>query len=77
VDKPGWPGFLCRGPARVAVARAGGARVPYAGVQHYGWPARGITAHPFLTQAVQATRSRTFAELDDGIGDLLKKHHLK
>src|SRR5690606_32966995 len=32
-----------------AVVRAGGARVPYAGVIHYGWPARGITPQPFLT----------------------------
>lgn len=60
-----------------AVVRAGRASVPYAGVQHYGWPARGITAKPFLTQAVQSTRSQTFAALDEGIGDLLKKQNLK
>lgn len=60
-----------------AVIRAGRAGVPYAGVQHYGWPARGIAAHPFLTDAVQATRGRTFAALDDGIGDLLRKQNLK
>lgn len=59
-----------------AVVRAGGARVPYAGVQHYGWPARGVTATHFLTDAVQTTRSRTFAALDEGIGDLLKKQNL-
>lgn len=59
-----------------AVVRAGGARVPYAGVQHYGWPARGIKATNFLTDAVQSTRSQTFAALDEGIGDLLKKQNL-
>lgn len=60
-----------------AVIRAGGARTPYAGVQHYGWPARGISAHPFLAQAVTSTRGRTLSALDDGIGDLLRKNNLK
>ena len=59
-----------------AVVRAGGRGVPYAGVQHYGWPARGIAASAFLSNAVQSTRGRTFAELEDGIGELLKKHDL-
>ncbi len=59
-----------------AVIRAGNARVPYAGVQHYGWPARGISAQPFLTDAVNSTRARTFAALDEGIGDLLRKQNL-
>lgn len=60
-----------------AVIRAGGARVPYAGVIHYGWPARNITAKPFLTEAVQSTRARTFAALDEGIGELLQKQGLQ
>lgn len=60
-----------------AVIRAGTAAVPYAGVQHYGWPARGINATNFLTNAVQSTRNTTFAALDEGIGDLLKKQNLK
>lgn len=59
-----------------AVVRAGGARVPYAGVQHYGWPARGITGTHFLADAVQSTRNQTLAALDEGIGDLLKKQNL-
>lgn len=59
-----------------AVIRAGGARVPYAGVQHYGWPARGIQAHPFLVNAVQSSRAKTFAQLDDGIAALLRKQNL-
>lgn len=60
-----------------AVIRAGNARVPYAGVQHYGWPARGLSAQPFLTNAVQSTRAQTFAALDEGIGELLRKQNLK
>lgn len=34
---------------------AGRATVPYAGPIHYGWPARGIEANPFVTDAAQAT----------------------
>lgn len=59
-----------------AVVRAGGAKAPYAGVIHYGWPARGIPARPFLTDALQANRSRIFEQLDRGIADLLKQHDL-
>lgn len=54
-----------------AVVRAGGARVPYAGVRHYGWPARNITPDPFLTNALQATRPAILAQLENGMADLL------
>lgn len=38
-----------------AVVRAGFARVPYAGPIHWGWPARNITAQPFLSDAATST----------------------
>ncbi|MFL0579178.1 HK97 gp10 family phage protein [Dietzia sp. 179-F 9C3 NHS] len=38
-----------------AVVRAGYKSVPYGGPIHWGWPARNITAQPFLTDAAQAT----------------------
>lgn len=38
-----------------ATVLAGGAKVPYAGPIHYGWPARGIEGRPFVTDAAQAT----------------------
>lgn len=60
-----------------AVVRAGGARAPYAGVIHYGWPARNIKASAFLTDALASTRSQILAGLDEGLGDLLKKNNLK
>jgi len=41
--------------ARVMV---GGARVPYAGPIHWGWPSRNITAQPFAAIAAQATEPR-------------------
>ena len=37
---------------RVSVGRA---TVPYAGAIHWGWPARNISAQPFLTDAAKAT----------------------
>jgi hypothetical protein len=43
--------------ARKANVLFGNARVPYAGVINYGWPARHIKAHPFATDAVEATRA--------------------
>lgn len=59
-----------------AVIRAGGARVPYAGVVHYGWPARGIRAQPFLTDALTSQRAKLIAALDAGLGDILRKNNL-
>lgn len=35
----------------------GGARVPYAGPVHWGWPAHHIEANPFIPEAAQATES--------------------
>lgn len=59
-----------------AVVRAGGARAPYAGVIHYGWPARGIAPQPFLTDALNAKRADIFRALDRGIADLLRSNNL-
>jgi len=38
-----------------ATVSFGGAKVPYAGPIHYGWPARGIEPQPFVTDAAVAT----------------------
>lgn len=38
-----------------ATVMFGGARAPYAGPIHYGWPARGIEAQPFILDAAAAT----------------------
>ncbi|MFJ2544394.1 hypothetical protein [Microbacterium sp. NPDC087589] len=59
-----------------AVVRAGGARAPYAGVIHYGWPARGIAARPFLTDALSRKRSDVFRALDQGVSQILKSNDL-
>lgn len=60
-----------------AVVRAGGARAPYAGVRHYGWPARNITGDPFLTAALQARRSDVLDALDQGLDEILRRADLK
>lgn len=59
-----------------AVVRAGGARVPYAPVIHYGWSTRNIEPQPFLLTALQRKRGDVFNELDDGITDILRKNNL-
>lgn len=41
------------GRARVS---GGGASVPYAGVIHWGWPQRRITAQPFISDAAVSTQ---------------------
>lgn len=54
-----------------SVVRMGGARVPYAGVQHYGWPARNIAPDLSLVRAVQATRPAILHQLNQGLAKLL------
>lgn len=39
------------GTQSAAIVRAGRASVPYAGPIHWGWPARHITAQPWLYEA--------------------------
>jgi hypothetical protein len=43
--------------AKRAQVVAGGARVPYAGPIHWGWPSRGMAADPFISVAAQSTES--------------------
>lgn len=57
-----------RGSRQVRRARiqAGRAAVPYAGPIHWGWPARGIKADPFITLAARATEPQWVKQyLDD------------
>lgn len=60
-----------------AVVRAGGARVPYGGVIHFGWPARNIAPNPFFQHALQQKQGVAFDRLEEGLEDLLKKNGLK
>lgn len=56
-----------------ATVQAGRASVPYAGPIHYGWPAHGIAAQPFVTDAAQALESEWTAEYLDAVEAELDK----
>lgn len=59
--RPRKPGKLKASVRAAATQKAGvikggfTGRVPYAGVIHYGWPARGIRAQPFAADAAKET----------------------
>lgn len=59
-----------------AVVRAGGARAPYAGVNHYGWPAHNIAPDPYLVNAVRSERADILDTLDHGIEEIMRKNDL-
>lgn len=64
-----------RGARQVRRARVsvGGARVPYAAPIHWGWPARGIAANPFVSEAAQDTESRWREQYEKDVNDALAK----
>lgn len=53
--------------------RAGFKRVPYAGVIHFGWPARRIQPQPFLYDALDQRRNEVFNRYFDGIKKIQRK----
>lgn len=59
------------GTTTSAIVRAGFARVPYAGPIHWGWPARGIAANPFLSEAATETEPQWFTVYTDGVEQIL------
>ena len=67
-----------------AVVRAGGARIPYAGVIHYGTreavrankKLRGdYTRNAFIVDALQATHGEVLRTLNRGINDIITKYN--
>jgi phage gpG-like protein len=59
-----------------AVVRAGGARVPYAPVIHYGNTNRNIEPRPYLLEALQQERGDVMQQLEKGMEDILRKNNL-
>ena len=55
-----------------AVVRAGGARIPYAGVIHYGGY-NNITANPFLTRALERKQNDAVNEMEEALNDLIRR----
>lgn len=45
---------------KAGVVRAGFARLPYAGVIHFGWPRHNIAPNPFLYDALDARSAEVF-----------------
>jgi hypothetical protein len=56
--------------------RAGFARVPYAGPIHFGWPARGIQANPFLYDSLDWRRYEVLEIYDRNIERIRDKYRL-
>jgi hypothetical protein len=50
---------------------AGGRRVPYGAVIHFGWPARGIEPQPYLYDALDERRDEVADRYADAIGRLV------
>jgi len=59
--------------ARRVLVMAGGARVPYAGVIHYGWPRHNISPQPFLTDAAQETQPTWLPKYNSDLQKILDK----
>lgn len=55
-----------------SVVRAGSARVPYAGVIHYGWPGHNISPQPFLTDALEANQDEAVEIIEDELQRLIR-----
>ena len=56
-----------------SIIRAGKKSVPYAGVQEFGWPARNITAQPFVVPAAQETEPRWIPLFEAALDRIIKK----
>lgn len=56
-----------------AVVTAGRKSIPYAGVQHYGWPAHHIKATMFLVKALEIKNEEIVRNLVKGIGEICTK----
>lgn len=61
------------GSLRSATVRVGSASIPYAGPIHFGWRAHGITAQPFLYDALEAKRAEVYEMFDAGMHALTER----
>lgn len=61
------------GTKTAGVLRAGFAKVPYAGPIHWGWPARHITANPFLSDGAKDSEGRWLPVYEAAVDQALQK----
>lgn len=58
---------------KAGVIRAGSSRVPYANVQHWGWPARNIRPQYFISDAAIRTEPVWVKEYEKHMNAVIKK----
>ena len=61
------------GTKTAGIVRAGRKKIPYAGPIHWGWPARGIEAQPYMTEGAQRTESIWVPLYQELMDDAIKK----
>lgn len=54
-----------------AIVRAGRKSIPYAGPIHWGWPARNITAQPFLVDAAKDSEPAWLAVYNQAVEKII------
>lgn len=62
-----------RASQRDASVKAGGARVPYAPVIHWGWPARNIKEQRFIRAGLRAAAARVRDKYQDAVDRVARK----
>lgn len=61
-----------------SVVRAGGlGGVRHAGPIHYGWPAHGIAAQPFLASAADDATDESVRLMEDELEELARRYNIK
>lgn len=61
------------GTKTAGIVRAGRKKLPYAGPIHWGWPARGIEAQPYLADGAKSTEPVWIPIYQKMIDDALQK----
>lgn len=61
------------GTQKAAAVGAGKKAVPYAGPIHYGWPARNITAQPFLTETIHRHQERLLRDYEQQLSAFIER----
>ena len=56
--------------------KSGSSKVPYAGVQEYGWPARNIAAQSYIRRAAAENMDSIMKTYEDNIKSIIKKYDL-
>jgi hypothetical protein len=61
------------GTNTMSIIRYGGARIPYGGPIHYGWPARHIAPQPWLLNEAQRSEPLWLARYNEHVRQLVEE----